>query len=109
MTCSCADSTSTSPSRSTPTGCCRRSGDVTPARSRHACTTETPFGPCRRDRIVHAFRPDVPGLDEDGGMSDVLDRFTPATQDWFRGAFPAPTPAQAGAWDAISAGKHALV
>ncbi|MGI0521304.1 DEAD/DEAH box helicase, partial [Microbacterium maritypicum] len=42
-------------------------------------------------------------------MSDVLDRFTPATKDWFRGAFPAPTPAQAGAWDAISAGKHALV
>ncbi|WP_164234357.1 ATP-dependent helicase [Microbacterium hydrocarbonoxydans] len=42
-------------------------------------------------------------------MSDVLDRFTPATQDWFRGAFTAPTPAQAGAWEAISAGKHALV
>ncbi|MCM3779815.1 ATP-dependent helicase [Microbacterium hydrocarbonoxydans] len=42
-------------------------------------------------------------------MSDVLERFTPATQDWFRGAFTAPTPAQAGAWEAISAGKHALV
>lgn len=42
-------------------------------------------------------------------MGDVLERFTPATQDWFRGAFAAPTPAQAGAWDAISAGKHALV
>ncbi|WP_045256300.1 ATP-dependent helicase [Microbacterium hydrocarbonoxydans] len=42
-------------------------------------------------------------------MGDVLDRFTPATQDWFRGAFSAPTPAQAGAWEAISAGKHALV
>ncbi|MEZ7755537.1 ATP-dependent helicase [Microbacterium paraoxydans] len=42
-------------------------------------------------------------------MSDVLDRFTLATQDWFRGAFTAPTPAQAGAWEAISAGKHALV
>ncbi|GAA2885918.1 ATP-dependent helicase [Microbacterium esteraromaticum] len=42
-------------------------------------------------------------------MSDVLDRFTPATQDWFRGAFDAPTPAQAGAWDAISAGRNALV
>ncbi|MGO2050390.1 MAG: Lhr family ATP-dependent helicase [Microbacterium sp.] len=42
-------------------------------------------------------------------MPDVLDRFTPATQDWFRGAFAAPTNAQAGAWDAISAGKHALV
>ncbi|MGO2746550.1 Lhr family ATP-dependent helicase [Microbacterium sp.] len=42
-------------------------------------------------------------------MPDVLDRFTPATQDWFRGAFAAPTNAQAGAWEAISAGKHALV
>ncbi len=39
----------------------------------------------------------------------MLDRFTPATHDWFRGAFTAPTPAQAGAWEAISAGKHALV
>lgn len=39
----------------------------------------------------------------------MLERFTPATQDWFRGAFAAPTPAQTGAWDAISAGKHALV
>ncbi|MDN3496185.1 ATP-dependent helicase [Planococcus sp. APC 4015] len=42
-------------------------------------------------------------------MADVLERFGPATQDWFRGAFSAPTTAQAGAWDAISAGKHALV
>ncbi|MGX1693828.1 ATP-dependent helicase [Microbacterium keratanolyticum] len=42
-------------------------------------------------------------------MSDVLDRFTPATQDWFRGAFTAPTSAQAGAWETISAGKNALV
>lgn len=39
----------------------------------------------------------------------MLERFTPATQDWFRGAFPEPTPAQSGAWHAISAGKHALV
>ncbi|MFT4259141.1 ATP-dependent helicase [Microbacterium sp.] len=42
-------------------------------------------------------------------MGDVLGLFTPATQDWFRGAFTAPTPAQAGAWEAVSAGKHALV
>ncbi len=42
-------------------------------------------------------------------MSDVLERFGPATQDWFRGAFAAPTDAQAGAWDAISKGRHALV
>jgi ATP-dependent Lhr-like helicase len=42
-------------------------------------------------------------------MSDVLDRFAPATQDWFRGAFAAPTNAQKGAWEAISAGRNALV
>ncbi|MBW9095704.1 DEAD/DEAH box helicase [Microbacterium jejuense] len=42
-------------------------------------------------------------------MGDVLERFGPATQDWFRGAFHAPTEAQKGAWQAISAGKHALV
>jgi len=39
----------------------------------------------------------------------VLDRFSPATREWFRGAFAAPTPAQEGAWEAISHGKHALV
>ena len=44
-----------------------------------------------------------------GSAHDVLDRFTPATQDWFRGAFRAPTPAQAGAWETISGGKNALV
>jgi ATP-dependent Lhr-like helicase len=42
-------------------------------------------------------------------VSDVLERFSPATQDWFRAAFAAPTPAQTGAWDAISQGRHALV
>jgi ATP-dependent Lhr-like helicase len=40
---------------------------------------------------------------------DVLDRFSPATQAWFRGSFTAPTAAQAGAWNAISAGRHTLV
>ncbi|MFF1574239.1 DEAD/DEAH box helicase [Leifsonia sp. NPDC058292] len=42
-------------------------------------------------------------------MSDVLDRFSRATREWFSGAFAAPTPAQIGAWDAISRGKNALV
>ncbi|MCA1192458.1 ATP-dependent helicase [Saccharopolyspora sp. 6V] len=42
-------------------------------------------------------------------MDDVLDRFSPATRDWFRGAFDAPTRAQDGAWRAIGAGEHALV
>lgn len=39
----------------------------------------------------------------------MLERFGPATQDWFRGAFARPTDAQIGAWKAISAGRHALV
>ncbi len=42
-------------------------------------------------------------------MADVLQRFSPATRAWFEGAFAAPTDAQAGAWDAISTGQHALV
>ncbi|MBK6874704.1 MAG: DEAD/DEAH box helicase [Kineosporiaceae bacterium] len=46
-----------------------------------------------------------------GGRQDgpVLDRFSPAARDWFTGAFAAPTAAQLGAWQAISAGEHALV
>ena len=39
----------------------------------------------------------------------MLERFSPATREWFSGAFDAPTPAQIGAWDAISRGRHALV
>ncbi len=39
----------------------------------------------------------------------MLERFDPATREWFRGAFAEPTSAQAGAWDAVSRGKHALV
>ena len=39
----------------------------------------------------------------------ALDGFSPATRDWFRGAFAAPTAAQEGAWAAAQAGRHALV
>ena len=41
--------------------------------------------------------------------SEVLARFSPATRDWFSGSFADPTPAQIGAWDAISSGAHTLV
>ncbi|HET8768754.1 MAG TPA: DEAD/DEAH box helicase, partial [Pedococcus sp.] len=41
--------------------------------------------------------------------ADVLDRFSPATRAWFTGSFSEPTRAQAGAWEAISSGQHALV
>ncbi|MFC4004636.1 ATP-dependent helicase [Prauserella oleivorans] len=40
---------------------------------------------------------------------NVLDLFSPATRDWFAGAFAAPTAAQEGAWRAAHAGEHALV
>ena len=42
-------------------------------------------------------------------MGSPLERFSPATREWFEGAFSAPTPAQLGAWEATSAGSHALV
>ncbi|MHA3836715.1 ATP-dependent helicase [Terrabacter sp. AAH1] len=41
--------------------------------------------------------------------ADVLDRFSPATAEWFRSSFSAPTTAQEGAWDAISSGHHCVV
>jgi len=40
---------------------------------------------------------------------DPLSRFSEPTRTWFRAAFAAPTPAQAGAWAAIASGHHTLV
>ncbi len=40
---------------------------------------------------------------------DPLARFAAPTRAWFSGAFDAPTAAQAGAWDAVSSDRHALV
>ena len=42
-------------------------------------------------------------------MHPALERFSPATREWFSGAFPEPTAAQIGAWEAIGSGRHALV
>ena len=39
----------------------------------------------------------------------ALERFSPATREWFEGAFAAPTAAQEGAWAAIAERRHALV
>ena len=41
--------------------------------------------------------------------ADPLARFSPATRAWFGSAFPAPTAAQAGAWDTIGDGRNVLV
>ncbi len=42
-------------------------------------------------------------------MGSPLDLFSPATREWFAGAFDAPTKAQTGAWAAISGGSNTLV
>ncbi len=44
-----------------------------------------------------------------GGAADVLDVFSAPTRTWFQAAFAEPTPAQVGAWQAVSAGRNALV
>jgi ATP-dependent helicase Lhr and Lhr-like helicase len=41
--------------------------------------------------------------------SAALARFSEPTRAWFGAAFAEPTPAQAGAWEAIADGRHALV
>src|SRR3954468_10707673 len=38
-----------------------------------------------------------------------LERFSEPTRTWFSAAFAEPTPAQLGAWEATSKGRHALV
>jgi ATP-dependent Lhr-like helicase len=40
---------------------------------------------------------------------DPLERFSPATRDWFREAFAEPTRAQQLGWPAIARGRHALL
>ncbi|MDQ0754310.1 DNA glycosylase AlkZ-like family protein [Arthrobacter sp. B3I4] len=51
------------------------------------------------------------GQERAGGTlaAEAMDRFSRPTREWFLGAFSAPTPAQNGAWNAISSGSHALV
>ncbi|HET7454083.1 MAG TPA: DEAD/DEAH box helicase, partial [Solirubrobacterales bacterium] len=41
--------------------------------------------------------------------SDPLAPFSAATRRWFEASFEGPTPAQAGGWEAISSGDHALI
>ncbi len=45
-----------------------------------------------------------------GAMArSALDTFSPATRNWFTGAFSAPTAAQEGAWGAIAEGSDVMV
>ncbi|WP_028651866.1 ATP-dependent helicase [Nocardioides halotolerans] len=45
----------------------------------------------------------------DPAPHDALSRFSEPTRAWFAAAFAEPTAAQVGAWEAIGAGRHALV
>src|SRR5260370_3457380 len=42
-------------------------------------------------------------------MKPALDRFTPATREWFQGTFAAPTAAQEQGWAAIAQSEHTLI
>ncbi len=53
--------------------------------------------------------PDSPDVHAADHPADVLERFSAPTREWFRSSFAAPTPAQQGAWEAISRGEHSLV
>lgn len=48
-------------------------------------------------------------MQEPQASEGAISRFSQATREWFLGAFTEPTPAQDGAWNAISSGSHALV
>ncbi len=51
----------------------------------------------------------VPHSQSSREVPPSLDRFAPATREWFSQAFAAPTPAQVGAWQGFEAGDHVLV
>ena len=48
-------------------------------------------------------------MSKTGRVQTALERFSEPTREWFAAAFAEPTPAQEGAWEAIGAGRHALV
>ncbi len=50
-----------------------------------------------------------PGAEPDALPGTPMGRFSRPTREWFLGSFAEPTPAQTGAWNAISSGSHALV
>src|SRR5262249_15802687 len=54
-------------------------------------------------------RPPAPDPEWERNPGAALDSFSPATRAWFRGAFTAPTAAQAGAWRAIAEEPDVLV
>src|SRR5213078_11565 len=83
------------------------------SRQRDAMAVRTHRGAERfnasRDFVVPARQDGPMARAPEPDPATVLARFGVATRAWFEAAFAAPTPAQVGAWHAVSAGKHALV
>ncbi len=65
-------------------------------------------GPCRDGRLSVAWGR-MEGWPEAAAAAQALAAFSEPTRTWFEAAFAAPTPAQVGAWEAIAAGRNALV
>src|SRR5699024_10649850 len=64
-------------------------------------------GPCAHNGGVHGH--DDMRAAAGRAPVDALQVFSPATAAWFREPFAQPTPAQAGAWQAIADGQDTLV
>ena len=80
--------------------CCARRGPNTRS-------SDDPFERVRAGLSVG--RASLEAMSATSEPSSVVERFSPATREWFTGTFRTPTPAQAGAWEAISRGDHTVV
>src|SRR3990172_3830862 len=63
----------------------------------------------RSKTLGDLYSPPVPRRSTTTPHADPLAPFQPATRDWFRSAFDAPTAAQAQGWPAIARGEHTLI
>ncbi len=79
----------------------RRPGPGGPPPGAHAAVLSVPS--CRMEDV--ATRAETPAARTDR----VLAAFSEPTRTWFEAAFAEPTPAQLGAWEAVAAGRNALV
>ncbi len=61
------------------------------------------------DLVTTDQRPTAATKGDPPSPAAALGRFDPLVRDWFTASFAEPTPAQAGAWDAIGRGENTLV
>jgi ATP-dependent Lhr-like helicase len=90
-------------------------------RSRSTRAEPSPAGESTSGRIVGAAKhngvvsrkrladAEAGGAAVEAPPAAALDRFSPLVREWFAASFAEPTPAQAGAWNAIARGENTLV